>query len=274
MTLEDHVGDILRKARLMGGIPASESAAAAGISLAQLERFEDNGTPPEGIDWNRLAQRLDLEGTRLRRVAEGWLPEPIDTSRWRHFRQITTRGESMSVNCYLVWDETTRDAALFDTGFDAEAIFALVDRHQLRLDHLFITHTHGDHVAAMQPIRERYPGLRLHGSGASIPQRHRNRDGERIPLGQLVISHRETPGHATDGVTYLVDQFPGGAPPLAVVGDAIFAGSIGGAQGKGDLARAKIRENILSLPGDTLICPGHGPLTTVAEQLTANPFFA
>jgi glyoxylase-like metal-dependent hydrolase (beta-lactamase superfamily II) len=138
---------------------------------------------------------------------------------------------------------------------------------------LFITHSHGDHVAALEPIRQRYPKLKLHTNSKSAPPQHRNRANDFVHLGSLRITNRETPGHAEDGVTYVLGTFPEDAPNAAIVGDAIFAGSIGGAPGKGTLAKAKIREQIFSLPGPTLICPGHGPLTTVAEQKAVNPFF-
>ncbi len=74
-------------------------------------------------------------------------------------------------------------------------------------------------------------------------------------------------------MTYIVGGFPEDAPSVAVVGDAVFAGSIGGAPGKGGPTRKVIREQIFTLPGPTLICPGHGPLTTVDEQKQVNPFF-
>lgn len=273
MTLEDHAGDVVRKARLMAGIPASESAAAGKLTAEQLDAFEQSGTAPAGLDWAGLARRLDLDAAKLRRVAEGWLPAPIDTGLWREFRCVTTTGNGMGVNCYLVWDEVTREAALFDTGFEAAPVFALIDEHGLQLQHLFITHTHGDHVAAMEPIRARFPKVRLHTNATSAPLQHRNRANDFIHLGSLRITLRDTPGHADDGVTYIVGNFPEDAPNLAIVGDAVFAGSIGGAPGKGALARGKIRDQILSLPGPTLLCPGHGPLTTVAEQKAANPFF-
>jgi len=86
------------------------------------------------------------------------------------------------------------------------------------------------------------------------------------------VTHRETPGHAEDGVTYMVGNWQEDAPIIAIVGDAIFAGSMGGAK-DGALAKQKIREQILSLPAETLLCPGHGPLTTVAEEKANNPFF-
>jgi glyoxylase-like metal-dependent hydrolase (beta-lactamase superfamily II) len=105
------------------------------------------------------------------------------------------------------------------------------------------------------------------------PARSKNRRDEIVGLGSLRIANRDTPGHAEDGVTYVITGWPGGAPPVAVVGDAIFSGSMGGAKAHGSLAKAKVREQILSLPDDTLICPGHGPLTTVGQEKVNNPFF-
>ena len=87
------------------------------------------------------------------------------------------------------------------------------------------------------------------------------------------ITYRETPGHADDGVTYIVGNWQEDAPHVAIVGDAIFAGSMGRGNPDWDLARQKVRAQILSLPPDTLLCPGHGPLTTVKEEKQNNPFF-
>jgi glyoxylase-like metal-dependent hydrolase (beta-lactamase superfamily II) len=179
----------------------------------------------------------------------------------------------MAVHCYLVWDEVTRDAALFDTGWSAEAIFELIDENQLSLKHLFLTHTHHDHVAALDQIRARFSKLFLHTDAKASPPQHKNRRNDCLHLGSLRITNRETPGHAQDGVTYLVGNWPDDAPHVAIVGDAIFAGSMGGAKDHGDLAKQKVREQILSLPAEALICPGHGPLTTAGLEKQNNPFF-
>jgi len=74
-------------------------------------------------------------------------------------------------------------------------------------------------------------------------------------------------------VTYVIGTWPDDAPHVAIVGDALFAGSMGRATGQALLAKQRIRECILTLPPATLLCPGHGPLTTVAEERAHNPFF-
>jgi glyoxylase-like metal-dependent hydrolase (beta-lactamase superfamily II) len=125
----------------------------------------------------------------------------------------------------------------------------------------------------MQPIREHFPKIHLHTDAKGAPPQHRNRRNDFIMLGSLRITNRETPGHAEDGVTYIIGTWGDDAPHVAIVGDAIFAGSMGGAPQHGAFARQKVREQILSLPAETLICPGHGPLTTVAEEKEHNPFF-
>jgi len=221
----------------------------------------------------RRRWREYLHGAKLERIANGWLPAPVDLSRWREIRPITTTQEDITVNCYLVWDEVTREAALFDTGWDAAPILALMEENQLQLRHLFITHTHEDHIAALSAIRERVAKVRLHSSSKKAPIDQRNRPTDFIHLGSLRITHRDTPGHAEDGVTYLVGTFPDDAPNAAMVGDALFAGSIGRGNLSWELAKQKVREQIFSLPAATLICPGHGPLTTVGEEQANNPFF-
>jgi glyoxylase-like metal-dependent hydrolase (beta-lactamase superfamily II) len=149
----------------------------------------------------------------------------------------------------------------------------IIEDNGLTLRHLFLTHTHEDHVAAMGAVRAKFPKLHLHTSAKSAPPQHRNRANDFLQLGSLRLTNRDTPGHAEDGVTYIVGNWADDAPHVALVGDAIFAGSMGQGNPSWDLARQKVREQILTLPDETLLCPGHGPLTTVAEEKANNPFF-
>ena len=273
VNLEDHLGDIIRKARAMSNVSTAAAAKAAGISEAELSGLEESGQTGKRPDVAALARLVGLNPAKLEGLAHGWLPGEKDLSVWHELRVFTTAGDGMAVNCYLVWDEVTRDAALFDTGFDAKPILNCIADNQLVLRHIFITHSHYDHVEALPTIREAWPKVRLHSSSKNAPVDQRNKPSEIVHLGGLRITHRETPGHAEDGVTYIVGNWQEDAPHVAIVGDAIFAGSIGRGNQSWDLARQKVREQILSLPPGTLICPGHGPLTTVVEEKEHNPFF-
>jgi hydroxyacylglutathione hydrolase len=273
MDLADNIGDVIRKGRAASQSHVASAAAAAGLSDEELTAIEESGKLSKQPNWGSLGKALGMDGTKLQRIANGWMPTGIDVSNWRELRQITTAGDGETVNCYLVWDEVSREAALFDTGFDAAPIFQLIDENDLNLRHLFITHLHEDHVAAMEPIRQKYPKIFLHVNSTTVPPQHRTRKNDFISLGSLRITNRETPGHADEGVTFIVGNWPEDAPHVAIVGDAIFAGSMGGGKEQWDLAKAKVREQILSLPAETLICPGHGPMTTLAQEKENNPFF-
>jgi glyoxylase-like metal-dependent hydrolase (beta-lactamase superfamily II) len=273
MSLEDHVGDIVRKARAMTNVSAAAAAMKAHLSEPELNALEEAGTSAKPVDYVALGQAIGLDGSKLQRIASGWQPTQKDLSGWRELRCLTTTANGITVNCYLIWDEVSREAALFDTGWEAAPILDLTEANQLTLRHVFLTHAHEDHIAALAGVRERFPKVRLHSNSKNAPVDQRNRANDFIHLGSLRISNRDTPGHAEEGTTYVVGNWPDDAPHVAIVGDAIFAGSIGRGNQSWDLARQKVREQIFSLPAEALICPGHGPLTTVAEEKANNPFF-
>ena len=153
MNLEDHLGDILRKARSMTGVAPAAAASAAGLTEAELTALETSGTTAEKINFPALAALLGLNAVKLEGIAQGWLPEKKDLGLWRELHQITTTEDGCAVHCYLVWDEVTREAAVFDTGWDAAPILKMVEENQLQLKHVFITHTHPDHMAGLAKIR-------------------------------------------------------------------------------------------------------------------------
>jgi glyoxylase-like metal-dependent hydrolase (beta-lactamase superfamily II) len=140
----------------------------------------------------------------------------------------------------------------------------------LRLDSVFLTHTHEDHIADLDRlvaatgapvyVSEREP----HSAAKPFP------DGANFKLGGLAIGTLPTWGHSPGGTSYVVT---GLAHPLAVVGDALFASSMGGSR---DTYAEQYRHNvekILTLPEDTVLACGHGPLTTVGQEKAHNPFF-
>lgn len=273
MDLEDHAGDIIRKARAMSGVSTQEAAKAAELTEADLAGFEETGQSAKKLNLAALAQRAGLDPKKFEAIAAGWRPAQPELSAWRELRRVTTSEGGMAVNCYVVWDEVSREAALFDTGWEAQQIIELIQDNQLQLRHLFITHSHRDHIGALDAVREKFPKIKIHSSTKGIPVDQRNRANDFIHLGSLRITHRDTPGHAEDGVTYIIGTWPEDAPHVAIVGDALFAGSIGRGNQSWTLAKEKVQNQIFSLPAETLVCPGHGPFTTVRQEKAHNPFF-
>jgi len=273
MALEDHAGDIVLKARMAENIIHDDVAEAAGLDIESYRKFEVHGDTGQNVDYERLADLVGLDGAKLRQVAEGWEPEPIDESRWNQLRMLATYGGEMWVNAYLIWDEDTKEAVLFDTGWEAKPALEIIEKEGLALTHLLVTHGHTDHIADIASVRKAFPDVVVRANSERAPKAMRFEQGEVIKVGRFEITARESPGHADDAVVLVVDGWPDGAPKVAIVGDVIFAGSMGGHRNNPVVARQKAREEILSLPDETLVCAGHGPLSTVAEAKAVIPFF-
>src|ERR1051326_4601731 len=122
MNLEDHLGDIIRKARAMSGVSPATAANAAGLTEAEFSALEDSGQTTKKINFTTLAPLIALNAEKLKSIASNWLPSSKDLTQWRELRQISTTESGNMVHCYLVWDEVTREAAVFDTGWNAAEV--------------------------------------------------------------------------------------------------------------------------------------------------------
>src|SRR5207245_11167865 len=129
---------------------------------------------------------------------------------------------------------------------------------------------HSDQSAELPRRREGTGASSCSSGRESVPGAEQMEGGKRSRLGQMENEARLTWGHSPGGMTYFVT---GLARPIAIVGDSLSAGSMGG----GNVSYADaIRNNldkILTLPDETIICPGHGPTTSVGEEKAHNPFF-
>ena len=103
MQLEDHIGDICRKARIQTDTSMELATAAAGVGEDSLHAFETNGMEIERVNVAALARLLGLDVAKAERIAEGWEPASVDLSVWRELRMITT-AEGFEVNSFLIWE--------------------------------------------------------------------------------------------------------------------------------------------------------------------------
>jgi hydroxyacylglutathione hydrolase len=264
--LEDEFGDIIAKARRGLGLSAQQLAGQVGLPATKISAIEAYEFTPDRETVARLAATLKLDAGKLAAIAlDGWLPAPKNLRDWGNLAVIPSDYGGYEVKCYLQWDDAG-NAALFDTGVDAAAVFRVVAGENLKLSHVFFTHSHADHVEALPEISRKFPNLQVVGLRQAVPETAVYR------VASLRVTGFNTPGHSADGITWVVRDNES-RPAIAYVGDALFAGSVGGPGHSYEKLLKNGREKILSLPDQTLLCPGHGPLTTVAEENSHNPFF-
>jgi hydroxyacylglutathione hydrolase len=266
--LEDNASDIIGKAQRGLGISDSELAEKAGVTAQTIRGLRDGDFDESALV--RVAPILGLDGRALREIAHGkWRPDKVKA--FDGLAQFSTDYHGMAVNAYLVWDPASHVAAAFDTGADSREMVRFAKHHKLKVQLILLTHAHPDHVADLPCLREETAADVFTPAREPVPGAEPVEEGKQFRLGNLKINTRLTWGHSPGGLTYVVT---GLAPPLAIVGDSLFAGSMGGGNvSYGDALRCNL-EKILTLSEETIICPGHGPMTTVGEEKHHNPFFA
>jgi glyoxylase-like metal-dependent hydrolase (beta-lactamase superfamily II) len=184
-------------------------------------------------------------------------------------------------------------AALVDPGFDAEILIAELTRRRVPVTAIVLTHAHIDHAYGAAEAKAAFPAapVLLHRDDlqlfrnlamqatmfgfpapAPVDVDGHLEDGARLEIGGETVVVRHAPGHSPGHVVLLVEH---SRPPIAVVGDVLFAGSIGRTDlwgGSLPTLERSIREVLYRLPGDTRVVPGHGPDTTIATEMATNPF--
>jgi glyoxylase-like metal-dependent hydrolase (beta-lactamase superfamily II) len=196
----------------------------------------------------------------------------------------------LDVNCYIVWDEDTKDGVVVDPGGDGDVIAKEVKSLGVKTVSIIDTHGHFDHVGGNGELAELLNvKVAIHGAdahmieGASAQSAfygHQIEDlppadvtfegGSVIEAGSLLIKVLHTPGHTPGGVCLYIE-----AAEILITGDTLFAGSIGRSDlpgGDHETLLASIKEKILPLPDGVRVYPGHGGSSTVGEERTHNPF--
>lgn len=196
-------------------------------------------------------------------------------------------------NCSVLWCERSRRAAVVDPGGDLDRVLATVERHSLELEKILITHAHLDHAGATAELARRV-SLPIEGPHEGdlfwieqmptqakmfgFPPAERFspsrwlQQGDEVTVGELKFEVRHCPGHTPGHVVFFQQE-----ARFAIVGDVLFAGSIGRTDfPRGDHAALlrSIRENLFPLGDDVTFLPGHGPTSTFGAERRSNPFVA
>jgi hydroxyacylglutathione hydrolase len=265
--LEDNFNDIISKAQ-------------RGYQLTDAQLAQQAGVPPEAVTQakeghfdesvlRKLAVILKLKPDALIASAKKeWYPS--DPGRVAGLACFNTTYGDMTVNSYLVWDPATKNGTSFDTGADASGMIKFASDQGIRIQSILLTHTHPDHIADLDKLKQATDAAAFVCKIEQKPGMEPFEAGRNFRAGALSISTRQTSGHSAGGITFVVEGLP---RKIAIVGDALFAGSMGGGGVSYADALRNNCEKILTLPEDTILCPGHGPLTTVGEEKRHNPFF-
>lgn len=196
-------------------------------------------------------------------------------------------------NCTLLWDPATRRAAVVDPGGDVADILAAVRARQLQVDKVLLTHGHIDHVGGAAALAAQL-GVPIEGPQREeafwldqLPEQCRMfgfpdtpalqpdrwlEEGDTVTVGGQTLDVVHTPGHTPGHVCFIHKP-----SKLALVGDVLFAGSIGRTdfpRGNHDALIRAIREKLFPLGDDFAFIPGHGPMSTFGEERRSNPFVA
>jgi glyoxylase-like metal-dependent hydrolase (beta-lactamase superfamily II) len=193
-------------------------------------------------------------------------------------------------NCYVVGDEATGNGALIDPGDEGARIAAAVERTNLDISKIILTHAHIDHVGAVvdlvkeyscpvfahedsKPMLEQLPmqavmmGMKF---GEILKIDKFIEDEEIVEVGGLRLRSLYTPGHSPGHLAFYIE-----GEGVVIAGDALFAGSVGRVDlpgGDGPTLLKSIEDRLLTLPDDTAVHPGHGPDTTISRERETNPF--
>jgi hydroxyacylglutathione hydrolase len=271
--LEDEFTDILRKAKRGNRIEDTEIAAETGLSLADLTAWGTGERVPNDDEARALARALGLDPGKLADAAAvRWEPHVALPADVRHHAQAPHPS-----NGYIFFLEDGKTAALIDPAGIPANLLRAIDEGPYALRYILITHKHADHCDATADIARAFPKAQIimHKSdvsaiGALASSALPIRDGDELPFGEnAAIRMLHTPGH-TDGSSCFMFR------STLFTGDTLFAGSVGGAFGTLSTYRDildSVRTKIFTLDDATVLMPGHGPPSTVAEEKAHNPFF-
>ena len=282
MSLEDEFCDILKKSRFGQELSLKALAELTHIETEDLERLEKGQRLPTKAEIQIICQALHLRFHSLVAITlDEWVPQSQPAWTLEEHLVDTIKGDigGYEVKGYLLTDPETHHTLMIDTGYNALQMLATIKERNLTLVGVGLTHGHADHAGGLDTILAEWPVPVYLGNGdfdllpwkpemasVKIPTHH-----QIISVGELSIECLATPGHTPGGFCYFTTRK---GQSLCFVGDTLFAGSVGRSNPFSLYPQhlQSVRQILLHLAKETVLFPGHGPSTTVVEELTHNPF--
>jgi glyoxylase-like metal-dependent hydrolase (beta-lactamase superfamily II) len=194
-------------------------------------------------------------------------------------------------NCTILWDEATKQAVVFDPGGEPEKILAAIGKNGVNVEKIWLTHGHIDHVGGAAELKAKL-GVPIEGphrndlfllenvvesarmfgiaNAANVTPDRWLYEGDKVHVGELTFDILHCPGHSPGSVAFINTDHH-----LAIVGDVLFAGSIGRTDlpgGSQQQLLKSIRDKLLPLDDNVTVLNGHGPVTTIGRERVTNPF--
>ena len=274
--LEDELGDVLDKALQHAGLTAASLAERAQVNLSKIRDAIDYRYDFNGEELSRLSRALDLNEVGFCALAGGNYPLPeILGLPFCLFPLRMPHGIGVA-NAYVVADCSKQTGLLFDAGSSPAALRRVWPTRIRQIEAAFITHPETEHMGGLSEVREfRGAPPVFAPRGSQVVGAAAVGDGTMLEFSGFSVEVLATPGHAEAHNSYVVrSRTTATGPGLLLSGDLFFAGSIGGAFFCREKLKSSLRRLFERLPPETVVAPGHGPLTTVGHERRYNPFVA
>jgi len=273
--LEDELGDIVRKARSGLGIEIQALAQRAGMSEREIKSLEVYTFRPTEQQTRALAAALHLRADQLWDIAEeSWSAPEVPWSVGGQL-MIDCLTNDYPEHCYIITNGAGA-CLIVDPGDEAERIVQTATANGRWAAAILITHRHQDHTGAVIPVQKATGApVYIHKDDIEgvqgVPRSSVRTFGANGDLGvaDFRIGTLHTPGHTPGSATFV---FNAGDATAAFCGDTLFAGSAGNARAGYDTILSSLRDMLAKLPPQTVFYPGHGPATTLKNEVERNPF--
>jgi len=193
-----------------------------------------------------------------------------------------------AVNCYIIADDKTKEAIVVDPGGDLDDIASVIQKEELQVKYILLTHGHGDHIGALADLKQitgalvgihakdadmladpaKNLSVQTSGTAIAITADLLLEDGQKLTFGEETVTVIHTPGHTRGGVCFRIDDF-------IISGDTLFRASVGRSDlhgGNHEQLVKSIKTKLFTLPDKTDVYPGHGAASTIAYEKKANPY--